>query len=79
MIRFKNVALQEILELELSLGNEIVETSINYPKEGSVFISLKKPFIKKHFYSEISFSIINDPHYWKEEYSDGEDLLVSKF
>ena len=71
--------LKKILDLELDLGNKIVETSQGWPKPDSIFVSLEKPFLKKHSNPCVTFTNVNDPHYWKWEYSKDNHLLVCRF
>lgn len=63
-----------ILEQELALGNTIIETNEGWPKEKSTFILLKNPFHKKYSLLNLKFRELNDPHYWKEEYQDEDNL-----
>jgi len=65
--------LKEILERELSAGNEIRETyEGDWPQEGSVMVFLSKPFktpIQRDL-PDIEYTLVNDPHYWKAQYLD---------
>lgn len=65
--------LKEIMEKELAVGNEIKEIwHGDWPYEGVVVVSLKKPFlvqIEKEL-PDVEFRNINDIHYWKAEYYD---------
>ena len=71
--------LKKILDLELDLGNKIVETSQGWPKPNSIFIALEKPFLKVYSNPNVTFKNVNDPHYWKMEYSKNNHLLVCRF
>jgi len=65
--------LKEILERELSAGNEICETyEGDWPQEGSVMVFLSKPFKTpiQHDLPHIEYALVNDPHYWKAQYFD---------
>lgn len=84
--RFTGV-LKDILELELKAGNKIVETydarDGTFPVPNSIMIFLEKPFktpIQKDS-NKIEYRDVNDPHYWKAEYFDKENLqfLFCKF
>ena len=64
-------ALKNILEAELAAGNEIDETLCGWPC-GGLCIALKKPFLTpiQRNLADVVFSNINDPHYWKADYTD---------
>lgn len=70
--------INEILQLELKAGNEIVETfEGDWPVPNSIMIFLEKPFITpiQRDLIDITFNNINDPHYWKAEYVDMNNKL----
>ena len=73
--------LKQIINCETMLGNAIVETHSGWPKENSIFIALKKPFIEKYEIKGLIFRQVNDIHYWKEEYyaEDTGHILVCRF
>ena len=80
-------ALKDILELELKAGNKIVETydakEGTFPIPNAIMIFLEKPFktpVQKDL-DNIEYNDVNDPHYWKAEYFDKENLqfLCCKF
>ncbi|MDH7462158.1 hypothetical protein QEG73_12745 [Chitinophagaceae bacterium 26-R-25] len=73
--------LSKILNRELELGNEIVETSKGWPEETTIIILLKKPFINKYESENVEYRIINDPHYWNAEYLDrsNKHVLACRF
>ncbi len=73
--------LTKILNHELELGNEIVETSKCWPEENTIIIFLKKPFINIYKFENVAYNIIDDPHYWKAEYLDlsTKHVLACKF
>lgn len=66
-----NPALKEILDLELAAGNEIIETSLDWPEMGSVLIRLRNPFVRRpvSMPEGVSYLEPNDPHWWHAEYS----------
>ena len=73
-----NGTIEEILLLELSAGNEIVETyEGDWPLPNSIMVFLEKPFktaIQRNL-SSVEFRNINDPHYWKAEYVDKDNKM----
>jgi hypothetical protein len=73
--------LLKILNNEINLGNEIIETSKSWPKKESVVIILKLPFIQDYKIEAVEYREINDIHYWKAEYfhSDTNHTLACKF
>lgn len=73
--------LTEILNQEVKLGNEIVETSKGWPDEKTIIIFLKKPFINEYQLENVEYRNIDDPHYWKAEYVDHstKHVLACKF
>jgi len=62
--------LTKILNQEVELGNEIVETSKGWPDEKTILIFLKKPFMAKYTFENVEYRNVDDPHYWKAEYVD---------
>ncbi|WP_051224159.1 hypothetical protein [Flavobacterium tegetincola] len=76
-----SATLKRILDKEITLGNKIVETSEGWPHANSIMVFLEKPFFQKYQLEKIEYRHINDPHYWKEEYFDGElnHTLACKF
>lgn len=83
---FKGV-LKEILALEVSAGNKIVETyeskDTGFPMPNATMIFLDKPFKSpiRTDLENIEYRDVNDPHYWKAEYFDKENrqFLCCKF
>ena len=66
-----NNELEKILYSELKEGNKIREISVGgFGDEEHLFIFLDKPFTSKIEISNVKYKEINDPHYWKEEYTD---------
>ena len=68
-----NNELEKILYNELKAGNEIREISVGgFGDEKHLYIFLNKTFITKIVknYNNIKYIEINDPHYWKAEYTD---------
>ena len=76
--------LRLILYKELKKGNEIVETYRgDWPNKDTLMIFLKRPFIT-HINIElegITYSEINDRHYWEAQYYDEKNnqFLICKF
>ena len=65
--------LEKILYNELKAGNKIREISVGgFEDEKHLYIFLNKTFITKivNNYNNIKYMEINDPHYWKAEYTD---------
>ena len=65
--------LEKILYSELKVGNKIREISVGgFGDEKHLYIFLNKTFITKivNNYNNIKYMEINDPHYWKAEYTD---------
>ena len=63
--------LEKILYSELKAGNTIREISVGgFGDEKHLYIFLNKTFINKKNYNNIKYIEINDPHYWKAEYTD---------
>jgi hypothetical protein len=74
--------LRQILDAELSSGNEIVETWRGWPKPETIGVMLGKPFKTKHdAISGVVFREINDPHWWKAEYyfEPSNHILACRF
>ena len=73
--------LKKILDDEINLGNNIVETSDGWPHVSSIIVFLEKPFYQKYEIEKIEYHDINDPHYWKAEYYDAalNHTLACKF
>jgi hypothetical protein len=72
--------LKTILEMELKAGNKIVETyeskDSKFPMPNATMIFLGQSFITpiQENLPNIEFRNINDPHYWKAEYFDKENI-----
>ncbi|MEI0489090.1 hypothetical protein [Brachyspira pulli] len=65
--------LEKILYNELKSGNTIREISVGgFEDKEYLFIFLNKPFIEKVIKDtkNTKYIEINDPHYWKAEYTD---------
>ena len=81
-----NDELKKILQLELQAGNTIAETAIcgfSKTEPNHLVIFLKKPFltpIQRNMHG-ITYIEVNDPHYWKAEYTDkrNHQTLACKF
>ena len=63
-----------IINQETRLGNRIIESSKGWQNEESTLIILEKPFNKRYNISNLKYRYLNDPHYWKEEYEDKENM-----
>lgn len=63
-------SLQSILAKEVSLGNEVVESAVDWPQPGSIFIVLAQPFKSRigELPNDVTYRELNDPHYWRAEY-----------
>jgi hypothetical protein len=63
--------LKTVLNQEIELGNEIVETSKGFPPPDGIFVMLAKPFklSENDLPPAIKLTHLNDPHWWKSEYS----------
>ncbi|MBK1880721.1 hypothetical protein JIN87_27815 [Pelagicoccus mobilis] len=61
--------LQKILEFEIEEGNRVFEVSGGWPESDSVFVKTSRPFRNGYEEKGIEFRKVNDPHYWKEEYT----------
>ncbi|WP_300753690.1 hypothetical protein [uncultured Brachyspira sp.] len=66
-----NNELEKILYSELKAGNKIREISVGgFGDEDHLFIFLSRPFTSKIEVYTVKYTEINDPHYWKSEYTD---------
>lgn len=72
---------KKILDEEIKLGNNIVETSDGWPHANSIMVFLEKPFFQNYQLEKIDYRHINDAHYWKAEYYDDalNHTLACKF
>lgn len=63
--------LRSILDAELGAGNEVVETRLGWPDAGSVFVRLKHPFRAAPAAPPggVRFAELDDPHWWKAEFT----------
>ncbi len=80
--------LQPLLRSELLLGNSIVETYRDLPVPGGIFIMLGASFRAEGGLtgnvaraSCVEFQDVNDPHWWRAEYSCREHhhVLACRF
>ena len=64
-------ALSAILAAELAAGNEVAEMQAGWPDADSVFVRLRQPFVHRppDLPAGIQFHELNDPHWWKSEYT----------
>ena len=76
-----SLTLKEILNREIDLGNEIIETSKGWPDGNAIIIFLKNPFVNEYEIINVEYRNIDDPHYWKAEYFDSstKHILACKF
>ncbi len=65
-----SLILTKILNQEVELGNEIVETSKGWPCEKTIIIILERPFMTHNTFENVEYRNVDDPHYWKAEYVD---------
>ncbi|EKV56431.1 hypothetical protein [Brachyspira hampsonii] len=66
-----NNELKKILYSELEAGNKIRKISVGgFNDKEHLFILLDKPFTSKIEIYNVKYTEINDPHYWKSEYTD---------
>jgi hypothetical protein len=69
--------LQKILDLELKVGNRVLDASRDWPDPGSVFITLREPFHRRYDVKDpVRYNEPNDPHYWQADYSCGNPCHV---
>lgn len=73
--------LTTILNQEIELGNEIIETSQGWPEQETIIIFLKKPFLGNYKIKNTEYRNVDNPHYWKAEYfhSSTNHVLACKF
>jgi RimJ/RimL family protein N-acetyltransferase len=64
-------ALQAILRAEIAAGNEVAETGGGWPDGDSVFVRLRQPFHTRPSVlpEGVQYTELNDPHWWKAEFS----------
>jgi RimJ/RimL family protein N-acetyltransferase len=64
-------SLRTILEEELAAGNAVVETGAGWPDPDSIFVRLRDQFRTRPttLPSGVEYTELNDPHWWKAEYS----------
>lgn len=58
------------LLMEMESGNNIsLIQDCDWPKKGSIIVSLTSPFKNnyKNWKNGVEFRVINDPHYWQED------------
>ncbi|MBK8095752.1 MAG: GNAT family N-acetyltransferase [Planctomycetes bacterium] len=66
-------ALRTILAAELAAGNAIRDVGRDFPKPGSVLVRLQQPFraLPSPLPDGVTFTAVNDPHWWMGELSAG--------
>jgi len=65
-------ALQRIVAAEVAAGNRVNGAGIDWPDPGSVHVTMGKHFGDGHSSADAAFSLCNDPHYWRADYSTAE-------
>lgn len=62
--------LMAIVNRELAMGNEILETGQGWPDPDSMFVRLKLPFktAPNEVPDTVEYLEVNDPHWWKAEF-----------
>jgi uncharacterized protein (TIGR02569 family) len=74
--------IKEILASELAAGNQIVSASDDWPTQNANII-LKDHFAQDYraLYPGLEYTFDNDPHYWRDAYSDREnqEFIAVKF
>jgi hypothetical protein len=73
--------LMAVLNEEISAGNQVVEVSA-WPPLCRLFVMLEKPFHRRYEAdATIVHTVLNDPHYWLEDYStvDKSECLACRF
>ena len=73
--------LKKILDAELARGNTVQEVS-DWPPKCQLIVILKRPFHRPYeLEPHVEFRELNDPHYWKSEYSyrGGTQVLACSF
>ena len=76
--------LRHILDMELALGNEVVEiaTEPGWPPNCELFIGLKRKFSKPYKLAlNTTFNVIDDYHYWFADYNfnNSQQILTCQF
>lgn len=73
--------LARILREEVEKGNRIVETASGWPRPETIIVFLAKPFIGDYRHLPLTYTDVNDSHYWKADYSDEQSghILACKF
>jgi len=63
--------LRAILEVELAVGNVILETRKDWPEPGNVFIRLRDSFRHRRVQlpSGVHYTLVKAPHWWEEEFT----------
>lgn len=73
--------LSGVLQEELAKGNRVVETASGWPKPQTIMVFLEKPFIGDYRHLPLTYTDVNDPHYWRADYLDERSwhILACKF
>ena len=71
--------LQAILKSELARGNRIAEVG-DWPPGCDLLVILSRPFARRYMPAPgVTYRDIDDPHYWKAEYSYERECLACQF
>lgn len=64
-------SLKSILDSELAAGNEIKETGVGWGAPDGLYVRLRDPFKTKppRLPAGVKYTVLNDPHWWKADYS----------
>lgn len=63
--------LRAILEVELAVGNVILETRKDWPEPGNLFVRMKDSFRHRRVQLPpgVHYSMVKAPHWWEEEFT----------
>ena len=63
-----------IFDAEMAAGNEVAELRTGWPDVDSVFVRLRQFFLtgRRDVPADVTFTELNDPHWWKAEYSSAK-------
>lgn len=64
--------LSEILDEELTSGNQIIGVVFDWPEKEAVSVSLKYPFFEKTDRDGVIYTLMNDTYYGKERYTSNQ-------
>lgn len=71
--------LKRLLEAEIAAGNKVLETGSGFPLPRSIVVRMEKPFTVAIDLrpGEVVYRLVNDPHWWKDEFESNGHMLVS--